>query len=108
VLQLHLYQQTLIACPTSWQKTGGTSSASTENVLVLAKLLNRMLVVHPLTRHDIGSSLKASCYLGYMASYPSEALKSVIVGASLQQGMTIYSIALLPLWQEEELRLVVC
>jgi len=42
-----------------------------------------------------------------MASYPSKALKSVIVGASLQQGMTIYSIALLPQWQEEELQLVV-
>ena len=38
-----------------------------ENALVLAKLLNRTLVVHPLAPHDLGSSLKAGRHPGYVA-----------------------------------------
>ena len=38
-----------------------------ENALVLARLLNRTLVVHPLAPHDLGSRLKAGRYPGYVS-----------------------------------------
>lgn len=38
-----------------------------ENALVLAKLLNRTLVVHPLAPHELGSRLKAGRRPGYVA-----------------------------------------
>ena len=38
-----------------------------ENALVLAKLLNRTLVVHPLAPHDLGSRLKAGRHAGYVS-----------------------------------------
>ena len=38
-----------------------------ENAFVLAKLLNRTLVVHPLSPHKLGSKLKAGRIAGYMA-----------------------------------------
>ena len=38
-----------------------------ENALVLAKLLNRTLVVHPLAPHELGSKLKLGNHYGYVA-----------------------------------------
>lgn len=38
-----------------------------ENALVLAKLLNRTLVVHPLAPHELGSKLKVGNHYGYVA-----------------------------------------
>ena len=38
-----------------------------ENALVLARLLNRTLVVHPLSPHDLGSRLKAGRHPGYVS-----------------------------------------
>ena len=38
-----------------------------ENALVLARLLNRTLVVHPLSPHDLGSRLKAGHHPGYVS-----------------------------------------
>lgn len=38
-----------------------------ENALVLAKLLNRTLVVHPLSPHELGAKLKAGHQAGYEA-----------------------------------------
>ncbi|KAL5478161.1 hypothetical protein EMCRGX_G025052 [Ephydatia muelleri] len=38
-----------------------------ENALVLAKLLNRTLVVHPLSPHELGAKLKAGHQSGYEA-----------------------------------------
>ena len=38
-----------------------------ENALVLAKLLNRTLIVHPLAPHQLGSKLKAGHHPGYVA-----------------------------------------
>ncbi len=38
-----------------------------ENALVLAKLLNRTLVVHPLSPHALGGKLKAGHNPGYVA-----------------------------------------
>jgi hypothetical protein len=38
-----------------------------ENALVLAKLLNRTLLVHPLAPHELGNKMKAGLVHGYMA-----------------------------------------
>ena len=38
-----------------------------ENALVLAKLLNRTLVVHPLSPHELGNRLKLRYHFGYAA-----------------------------------------
>lgn len=38
-----------------------------ENALVLAKLLNRTLIVHPLAPHELGSKLKLGNHYGYVA-----------------------------------------
>ena len=38
-----------------------------ENALVLAKLLNRTLVVHPLSPHELGNGLKRRYHFGYAA-----------------------------------------
>lgn len=38
-----------------------------ENALVLAKLLNRTLLLHPLAPHELGSKMKAGLLHGYMA-----------------------------------------
>ena len=38
-----------------------------ENALVLAKLLNRTLLVHPLAPHELGNKLKAGLSHGYLA-----------------------------------------
>lgn len=38
-----------------------------ENALVLAKLLNRTLVVHPLSPHELGNRLKRRYHFGYAA-----------------------------------------
>ena len=38
-----------------------------ENALVLAKLLNRTLVVHPLSPHELGNRLKQRYHFGYTA-----------------------------------------
>lgn len=38
-----------------------------ENALVLAKLLNRTLVVHPLSPHELGNRLKMRYHFGYAA-----------------------------------------
>ena len=45
-----------------------------ENAVVLAKLLNRTLVVHPMAPHDKGALLKAGAQPGYIAFSSSQIL----------------------------------